>query len=130
MAVPVESDGHKTEDSTTASRGIRSHHEIKSTSDEDSHRSHSGDDKRYHGGDNGKDKTRASPSAFQKYSSGLLSRALPDVQWISQNNTWSKWKPVIRCAIAAWICGLFFVIPGIENAMGQAIFVSLISNKT
>lgn len=41
------------------------------------------------------------------------------LQWIPANWNWSKLKPVIRCAIAAWISAVLFVIPTVENVMGQ-----------
>ncbi|KIM88532.1 hypothetical protein PILCRDRAFT_62336 [Piloderma croceum F 1598] len=53
---------------------------------------------------------------------------LPDFQWVPQNTTWSRWKPVIRCALAAWICGLLFIISKTENAMGQASFLILVAS--
>lgn len=40
-------------------------------------------------------------------------------QWVPPNNTWSKWKPVIRCALAAWISAIIFIVPKSETAMGQ-----------
>jgi hypothetical protein len=41
------------------------------------------------------------------------------LQWIPANCTWSKVKPVIRCAVAAWIATILFVIPRVEIFMGQ-----------
>ncbi|KIY44983.1 hypothetical protein FISHEDRAFT_50366 [Fistulina hepatica ATCC 64428] len=35
------------------------------------------------------------------------------LQWIPANWTWSKIKPVIRCAVAAWIAAVLFVIPAL-----------------
>jgi hypothetical protein len=41
------------------------------------------------------------------------------LQWIPSNCTWSKIKPVIRCAVAAWVSAVLFVIPRVEAFMGQ-----------
>lgn len=52
------------------------------------------------------------------------------LRWIPANSTWSKWKPVIRSALAAWIAVVVFIIPPIENILGQVccvvIFVSFV----
>lgn len=45
---------------------------------------------------------------------------LPEtLQWIPENWTWSKIKPVIRCAVAAWIATVLFVIPRVQIFLGQ-----------
>jgi len=44
------------------------------------------------------------------------------LQWIPANWSWSKWKPVIRSALAAWISLLLFLIPTTLNVMGQVSF--------
>lgn len=59
------------------------------------------------------------PSFLRKYAGGLRSRVSSNFHWVAQNNSWSKWKPVIRCALAAWISGILFIIPQTEKAMGQ-----------
>jgi hypothetical protein len=43
----------------------------------------------------------------------------PTLQWIPANWSWSKWKPVLRCALAAWISLLLFLIPTTLNVMGE-----------
>ncbi|TFK66336.1 hypothetical protein BDN72DRAFT_880366 [Pluteus cervinus] len=54
--------------------------------------------------------------------------ALPEsLQWIPANWKWSKIKLVLRCALAAWISAVLFVIPALENIMGQASFLILIA---
>jgi len=45
------------------------------------------------------------------------------LQWIPANWSWSKWKPVIRSALAAWISLLLFLIPTTLNVMGQVSLV-------
>ncbi|KAJ7581095.1 hypothetical protein C8J56DRAFT_256925 [Mycena floridula] len=50
------------------------------------------------------------------------------LQWILTNWTWSKLKPAIRCAIAAWISAVLFLIPKVEIFMGQASFLILITS--
>ena len=54
--------------------------------------------------------------------------ALPQfLQWIPANFTWENLKPVIRCAVAAWISVVFFVIPAVANLTGQ---VNLVMDMT
>ncbi|KAL4063403.1 hypothetical protein V8B97DRAFT_1930456 [Scleroderma yunnanense] len=61
--------------------------------------------------------------------SGLCSFRLPQgLQWISKNWTWSKWKPALRGALAAWISLVIFVIPTAEDVMGQAAFLIIIAS--
>ncbi|KAH7905721.1 hypothetical protein BJ138DRAFT_1130340 [Hygrophoropsis aurantiaca] len=50
------------------------------------------------------------------------------LEWIPANWTWSKWKPVIRSALAAWLSVVIFVIPRTENLMGQASFLIIIAS--
>lgn len=55
---------------------------------------------------------------------GRLSFELPRrLQWVSANWTWSKWKPVLRSALSAWVSLVIFVIPSVENVLGQAAFL-------
>ena len=50
-------------------------------------------------------------------------KSLPStLQWIPANWSWSKWKPVLRSALAAWIGLLLFLIPTTLNVMGQVSF--------
>ena len=46
--------------------------------------------------------------------------------WIPQNFTWTKLKPVIRCALTGWVSIIIFVIPKVEIMMGNAGFLILI----
>jgi len=41
------------------------------------------------------------------------------LQWIPQNWTWTKIKPVIRCAIHMWVSALLFIIPSVQRVFGQ-----------
>ncbi|KAG1814722.1 uncharacterized protein BJ212DRAFT_1361725 [Suillus subaureus] len=50
------------------------------------------------------------------------------LQWIPANSTWSKWKPVIRSALTAWIAVVVFIIPRTENLLGQAAFLIIIAS--
>ncbi|KAI9457690.1 hypothetical protein HD554DRAFT_2141755 [Boletus coccyginus] len=52
----------------------------------------------------------------------------PTLQWIPANWSWSKWKPVIRSALAAWISLLLFLIPTTLNVMGQSAFLIIIAS--
>jgi hypothetical protein len=122
--MPFENSGDQTAPTddtvdTEASQSRRSHHQVRLMLDEENH-------SRHHKGNN--DGNIAPQSTFRRYTGrgGLWSSMLPDFQWVPQNTTWSKWKPVIRCALAAWICGLLFIISKTENAMGQ---VSLFSDR-
>lgn len=49
----------------------------------------------------------------------ILDHAPFGLQWIPDNWSWSKIKPVIRCAIVAWISMLFFMIKRLEILLGQ-----------
>jgi hypothetical protein len=50
------------------------------------------------------------------------------LEWIPANSTWSKWKPVIRSAIAAWITVVIFVISRTENLLGQVCYLPFCSS--
>lgn len=39
--------------------------------------------------------------------------------WIPANLSWSRWKPALRSALAAWILLVIFVIPKVERWLGQ-----------
>lgn len=55
------------------------------------------------------------------------SENLPAIlQWIPANWTWSKWKPVLRSALSAWISLLLFLIPTTMDVMGQVSFFSFL----
>ncbi|KAF9483730.1 hypothetical protein BDN70DRAFT_956980 [Pholiota conissans] len=47
--------------------------------------------------------------------------------WVFRNLQWSQVKPVLRCALVAWISTVLFVIPAVETKMGQASFLILIA---
>lgn len=49
--------------------------------------------------------------------------------WVSNNNNWSKVKPVIRCAVAAWISSVLFLIPAFELAVGQVSDTSILRSN-
>ncbi|KAI9062294.1 hypothetical protein FKP32DRAFT_1677443 [Trametes sanguinea] len=58
-----------------------------------------------------------------------LLRLLPfDLSWIPANFTWSKIKPVIRCAFVCFVSAILMVIPRVYNLMGQGSFLILISS--
>jgi hypothetical protein len=48
------------------------------------------------------------------------------LEWIPANSTWSRWKPVIRSALAAWIAVVIFAIPRTENLLGQVCSVVIL----
>lgn len=52
--------------------------------------------------------------------SARIARASPvDFSWIPAHLTWSKLKPVIRCAIVCWVSAVLMIIPRTSNLMGQ-----------
>ena len=52
-------------------------------------------------------------------------------QWIVKNWDWSKLKPVIRCAVVAWVAVVLFVIPSVEAFFGQVCGLSdLLRDRT
>lgn len=42
-----------------------------------------------------------------------------DFAWIPANFTWSKLKPVIRCAVVCWVSAVLMIIPRTSSMMGQ-----------
>ena len=62
----------------------------------------------------------ATMSFFDKHVMSYFSWILPVVK------DWSKMKPVIRSALAAWLCMLCMIISPIEIALGSASFLILI----
>ncbi|KAN0063991.1 hypothetical protein ACQY0O_003597 [Thecaphora frezii] len=56
-----------------------------------------------------------------------LDKPPPQVAWIPGTLTWPKLKPVIRSAIIAWICMVLMLIRPVENTLGSASFLVLIS---
>ncbi|KAJ7074309.1 hypothetical protein C8F01DRAFT_17912 [Mycena amicta] len=49
------------------------------------------------------------------------------LRWVPDNFTWAQVKPAIRCAIAAWLSAVLFLIPRVEVVLGQAGFLILIT---
>lgn len=56
----------------------------------------------------------------------ILKKSPIDLNWIPNNWSWSKIKPVIRCALTAWVSVLFFVIPKLEVMLGQVCLYCLL----
>ncbi|KAG5638781.1 hypothetical protein H0H81_010202 [Sphagnurus paluster] len=50
------------------------------------------------------------------------------LQWIPTNAKYHKIKPVVRCTIAGWIALVLFVIPRVQQFLGQASFLILIAS--
>lgn len=48
-----------------------------------------------------------------------------DLAWVPANFTWSKLKPVIRCAVVCWVSAVLMIIPRTSNLMGQVSSRSL-----
>ncbi|KAF7322544.1 hypothetical protein HMN09_00032900 [Mycena chlorophos] len=74
--------------------------------------------------------TRSQGSGEKPTQSGSFTSKLhwpSSLQWVPDNFTWAQVKPVWRCAVAAWISGLLFLVPRIERVMGNAGFLILIT---
>ncbi|KAG5730014.1 hypothetical protein E4T56_gene20195 [Termitomyces sp. T112] len=50
------------------------------------------------------------------------------LQWIPTNLKYPKFKPIIRCAVAAWLALVLFIIPPVQVFFGQASFLILIAS--
>lgn len=48
---------------------------------------------------------------------------VPDVSWIVNNLTRTRLKPVIRCAIAAWLAMLLVLIKSTQRVLGQVVIM-------
>lgn len=116
--------GRSISDTTTTSRpnvNVR----INSEQEDDDEKHHKGSSPTLPTGDHeaGKavngEKSNNLPSAFRAFAGKIRSGISPHFHWVSQNNSRSKWKPVIRCALAAWISGIIFIIPTSEKTLGQ-----------
>ncbi|KAF8896796.1 hypothetical protein CPB84DRAFT_1682022 [Gymnopilus junonius] len=73
----------------------------------------------------------SSLSPIRRRISELISKIktyfLTNYAWIPQNFTWSKLKPVIRCAVSGWVSIVLFVILKVQIVMGSASFLILIA---
>ncbi|KAI0917777.1 hypothetical protein AcV7_007101 [Taiwanofungus camphoratus] len=67
------------------------------------------------------------PSRLRKLGSLLVHKFPINLQWVPNNWTWSKIKPVIRSAAMGWVSVLFMIIPRTERMLGQASFLILIA---
>ncbi|KZT00914.1 uncharacterized protein LAESUDRAFT_523085 [Laetiporus sulphureus 93-53] len=74
-----------------------------------------------------REKRRAFSEQLRSVGAFVVKNFPLDLQWIPNNWTWSKWKPVIRSAILGWLSILFMVITRLEEVTGQATFLILIS---
>lgn len=60
-----------------------------------------------------------STKSQKSFGAWILATSPVDLQWIPNSWSWSKIKPLIRCAIVAWISVLFFVVWKLEVLLGQ-----------
>ncbi|KAF8431956.1 hypothetical protein L210DRAFT_3650787 [Boletus edulis BED1] len=98
-------------------------HSLNNTSADATHKEKTLPPNAYSGGN---DTTEASPATATSF---WHSENLPHtLQWIPANWSWSKWKPVLRSALAAWISLLLFLIPTTIKVMGQAAFLIIIAS--
>lgn len=49
----------------------------------------------------------------------ILDKSPVNLRWIPDSLTWSKIKPAIRCAVVGWVSVVFFIIPQLEEMLGQ-----------
>ncbi|KAF7295393.1 hypothetical protein MIND_01078900 [Mycena indigotica] len=75
------------------------------------------------------DKPEPSPGSPGNVVTAPRIRWPSSLQWVPDNFFWAQVKPVIRCAIAAWISTVLFLIPPVEAMMGQAGFLIIIGDK-
>ncbi|OAX35889.1 hypothetical protein K503DRAFT_827545 [Rhizopogon vinicolor AM-OR11-026] len=80
------------------------------------------------GSENEKSASVSSDQPDEKQSAEKKIKLPKSLQWIPANSTWSKWKPVIRSALAAWITVVIFLVPRTENLLGQAAFLIIIAS--
>ncbi|TDL21197.1 hypothetical protein BD410DRAFT_821614 [Rickenella mellea] len=52
---------------------------------------------------------------------------MPNVDWVNNNTSWPKLKPVIRCAVSSWIELLLVILPKSNHLLGQAPFLILVA---
>ena len=123
------SQGHALEEILTRTSNVeplprrKSHLEVRIAVDEDSERDKNSSGSSGRGKEEPIDVEGQKPKERQSNLRKQVDKAsnwlAPHFAWIAPNNIWSKWKPVIRCALAAWISGILFIVPTTENAMGQ-----------
>lgn len=116
-------DEHSIAEKRKAHHGVRLMLETEEVNRNQSSNPSNDDDEKMENEVNSEEPGSKTPSFFRKHASGLRSSMSSNFQWVPRNNSWSKWKPVIRCALAAWVSGVLFVIPKTENAMGQVCHV-------
>ena len=61
----------------------------------------------------------AKSTSEKKLLGGWLTWIADHTKWIVKNWNWSKIKPVIRCAVVAWVAVVLFVIQRVEAFFGQ-----------
>lgn len=71
-----------------------------------------------------REKRRAFSEQLRSVGTFVVKNFPLDLQWIPNNWTWSKWKPVIRSAILGWLSILFMVITRLEEITGQVRLAS------
>ncbi|KAG7095039.1 hypothetical protein E1B28_005829 [Marasmius oreades] len=70
----------------------------------------------------------SSSSSTSSRFSNLNLKIPASLQWIPDNWTWSNIKVALRCAVAAWLSMVLFVVPTVEVYVGQASFLILIAS--
>ncbi|KAF7311484.1 hypothetical protein MKEN_01050700 [Mycena kentingensis (nom. inval.)] len=70
--------------------------------------------------------SKSRPSKSQPATPGWLHWPA-SLRWVEENFTWAHVKPTIRCAVAAWLSTVLFLIPRVEVVLGQASFLMLIT---
>jgi len=67
------------------------------------------------------DPEKSNSLSGQQTGGSILKVLKNHLAWIPANWTWQKFKPLIRCAVAAWLAIVLFVIPPAMRAMGGTV---------
>jgi hypothetical protein len=67
------------------------------------------------------DSEKSNSLAGQQTGASIFKALKTHLAWIPANWTWQKFKPLIRCAVAAWLAIVLFVIPPVMRAMGGTV---------
>lgn len=67
------------------------------------------------------DSEKSSSLAGQQTGVSILKALKTHLAWMPANWTWHKFKPLIRCSVAAWLAIVLFVIPPAMRAMGGTV---------
>ena len=75
-----------------------------------------------------KNQNNVSPQPKLTFAAWVVKLFPLDLSWIPPSLTWSKFKPVIRCAVVCWVSALLMIIGPTSRMMGSvssSVFVLL-----